>query len=106
MRSFGSLIERAAKFREPVIPGARLERARPPAVNKLDEGIAELFDYACITSDLEAAADLMALLEKWHEQRPYDDEEQRRTVGICLKRMHGELDRRHIMRGRRAVSAG
>ena len=103
MRSFGSLIEKTVKFRQPEIPGARLERAHPPAVNRLDEGVQELFDLACITNDLEAAADLVALMEKWHERRCYDDEEQRRTDGIYLKRMHGEFDRRHIMRGTRSV---
>lgn len=101
MRSFGSLIEKA-KFREPAIPGGRLERARPPTVRRLDEGITELFDYACISGDLEAAADLVALQEAWHARRQYDDEEQHRVISIQLKRMRGELDRRYIMRGNRA----
>jgi hypothetical protein len=49
MRPFGSLIDKTVNFREPSIPGARLERIRPPVVPRLDEGITELFDYACIT---------------------------------------------------------
>jgi hypothetical protein len=106
MRPFGSLIEKAAKFREPPIPGARLDRVRPATVHRLDEGITELFDYACITSDLEAAADLVALMEKWHARRAYEDEEQRRPGGIQLKRMLGELERRLIMRGGRLAAAG
>ena len=105
MRSFGSLIEKAVKFREPQIPGARLERVRPPTVHRLDDGITELFDYACISNDLDAAAELMELLDKWHARRPYEDEEQRRAVGIQLKRMRGELDRRHLMRGNRPAAA-
>jgi hypothetical protein len=105
MRPFGSLIERTAKFREPEIPGARLQRAHPPVVPRLDEGIKELFDYACITNDLEAAADLVALMEQWHTRRSYDNEEQRRLGAIQLKRMHGELDRRHIMRGTRLAAS-
>ena len=101
MRPFGTLIEKAVKFREPSIPGARLDRVRPRNGYRLDEGINELFEYACITSDLEAAGDLVALMEKWHAGRRYKDYEQRRLVVIQLKRMRGELDRRHIMRGTR-----
>jgi hypothetical protein len=107
MRPFGTLIEMTAKFREPSIPGARLERVRPPVVNRLDEGVTELFDHACLTNDLEAAVDLVALAEKWHARRPYMDEQQARIGGVFLKRMQGELERRHILRAaRHAMSAG
>jgi hypothetical protein len=99
MRPFGTLIEKAVKFREPSIPGARLDRVRPRTGYRLDEGLHELFEYACMTSDLEAAGDLVALMEMWHARRKYKDYEQRRLVIIQLKRMRGELDRRHIMRG-------
>jgi hypothetical protein len=99
MRPFGTLIEKAVKFREPSIPGARLDRVTPRTENWLVEGTYELFEHACITSDLETAAELMALLAKWHGRRTYKDYEQRRLVIIQLKRMRGELDRRHIMRG-------
>ncbi len=107
MRPFGSLIQKAVKFREPSIPGARLDPAcgRMPGY-PLDEGISELFEYACITRDLEAAGDLVVLMETWHARRRYKDSEQRRLVVIQLKRMRGELDRRHIMRGTRPTAAG
>ena len=101
MRPFGTLIKKTVKFREPTIPGARLDRALPRIEHRLDEGVHELFEYACITSDLEAAGDLVALMEKWHARRRYKDYDQRRLVVIQLKRMRGELDRRHIMRGTR-----
>jgi hypothetical protein len=106
MRPFGTLIQKAVKFREPSIPGARLDRVRPRTGYPLDEGISELFEYACITSDLEAAGELVTLVEKWHARRRYKDYEQRRLVVIQLKRMRGELDRRHIMRGTRPTAAG
>ena len=106
MRPFAALIDKSAKFREPTIPGSRLERVQPPPMtNRLDEGVRELFDHACILADLEAAADLVALAEKWHERRSHDDEQQRRAGGVNLKRMHGELERRHIMRGTRFTTA-
>jgi hypothetical protein len=96
---FGSLVERGAKFREPVIPGQRLERVNPSLVNHLDEEIRELFNYACVANELEDAADLLALARTWHARRSYADDEQRQTGGIFLERMTGELKRRHIMRG-------
>jgi hypothetical protein len=99
MRVFGSLVEKNVKFREPMIPGQRLERVNPPRVNHLDEEIRELFNYACVANELEDAADLLALARTWHARRPYADDEQRRTGGIFLERMAGELKRRHIMRG-------
>ena len=99
MRPFGTLIDMAAKFREPTVPGARLERVNPPVTHHLDEGLADLFNHACISNDLEAAADLVAVLEKWHARRSYGDEQQRRVGGVHLKRMHGELERRRITRG-------
>jgi hypothetical protein len=101
MRPFCISIEKAVKFREPPIPEARLDRVLSHTEHRLSDGINELFDYACITSDLKAAADLVALMEKWHTQRTYKDYEQRRLVVIQLKRMRGELDRRHIMRDTR-----
>lgn len=104
MRPFGTLIDKTIKFREPSIPGARLDRVTPRTEHRLDEGINELFEYACITSDLEAAADLVQLMEKWHARRTYKDYEQRRLVIIQLKRMRGELDRRHITQGTRPPS--
>ena len=105
VRPFGSLIEKGIKFREPSIPDARLERVNPPAMHRLDDGITELFNNACINNDLEAAADLIALSEKWRARRSYEDENQRRLDGVRLKRMHGELERRHIVRGTRPATS-
>jgi hypothetical protein len=98
MRSFGTLIH-GAKMREPEIPAPRLERARPPTLERLDEGILELFDHACMTGDLEMAADFVVLMERRHARHGFDDDQQRRTGGVHLKRMQGELDRRYIMKG-------
>ena len=66
MRMFSVLVDKAVRLREPAIPDKRLTRVNPPAVNRLDEGVMEVFTLACAASDLEAAADLLALVEKWH----------------------------------------
>ena len=99
MRPFGTLIDKTIKFREPTIPGTRLDRANPSATNRLGEGIADLFHAACIVNDLDTAADLVALMEKWHARHWHGDEQKRRIGGVHVARMRGELERRHIMRG-------
>ena len=52
------------------IPGARLARVNQSLKRRLDDDVEEVFNRACATNDLEAAADLLALLEKWHARRP------------------------------------
>ena len=99
MRPFGSLIDMTLKFREPRVPGARLERATPPVWHRLDEDLLGLFNCACVLGELDAAADIIALAEKWHAKRFYGDEQQRRIGGTHLKRMRSELERRHIIKG-------
>jgi len=102
MRTFGSMIGKAVKLHEPPVPGPRLARVNPLVVNRLDEGLSELFNYACVSDDLESAADLVALMIKWHSRRSYSDDQQRQTDRKILKRMCGELERRHIVKGHRA----
>ena len=99
MRPFGTMIERSARMREPVIPGSRLERVRPPPLGRLEEGIIELFQHACMTGDLDQAADFVVLMERRHARYVYLDDEQRRVGGVHIKRMLGELDRRYVMKG-------
>jgi hypothetical protein len=102
MRMFSSRISETVSFAEPAIPASRLGRVNPPvrpAVNLLDEAVADVFNQACLLADLPAAGDLLALMAKWHERRQYADEHARRTDQTALRRMHGELERRHIMKG-------
>jgi hypothetical protein len=101
MRPFGILVDQAMKLREPSIPSDRQARVNPPPLRLLDDAVTEAFNQACIAGDLEAAADLLALVEKWHSRRSYSGEQARRTDRIFAKRMQGELERRHIIRGTR-----
>jgi hypothetical protein len=106
MRTFGILLDKAATFREPTIPCARLERVNPPPpVRRLDEEIVELFNLACAANDLQAAVEILALIEKWHGRRSYADEQERRLAGMHLKRMHAELERRYLMKGLRPAGS-
>lgn len=103
MANFGSLIDKTFKAREPPVPASRLERVNPPVTNRLDEWGAELFTYACSVGELELAAELLELMQKWHARRDYSDEQHGKTGAIRLKRMSGELERRYIMKGVRPV---
>jgi hypothetical protein len=101
MRQFGVWIDTLTKLRDPPVPDQRMARVNPSAPSRLDEGIKDLFDYACISSDLDAAADLLTLMEKWLTRHSHGDEQQRRNRAILIRRMQGELNRRHIAKGSR-----
>ena len=99
MRMFSVLVDKAVRFREPPVPDSRLTRVNPPAANRLEEGLVEVFTLACAAHDLEAAADLMALMEKWQTRRPDTDEAGKRLSSLRLRRMKGELERQYIVKG-------
>jgi len=99
MRPFGSLIDKAVKLSKPAIPDRRLARVNPPVMSRLDEGITELFDHACITGELEAAADLLTVLEKWHARRSASYGRERRISGAGLERARKELERLCMLHG-------
>jgi hypothetical protein len=105
MRAFGILLDNTVRLRGPTIPDGRQARANPPAVRLLDEAMREAFNQACMIGELEAAADLLALMEKWSARRSYADEQTKRTDRLYLRRMLCELERRHIMRGTHAPTA-
>jgi hypothetical protein len=98
MRPLALLIEKA-RMRDPGIPDSRLNRAQPGQLHRLDEGIAELFEHACITGDLESATDLVVLMEKWEPRHTEGDDELRRATDVRLKRMRAELVRCYVSKG-------
>jgi hypothetical protein len=66
---------------------------------RLDDDIEEVFNRACATNDLEAAGDLLALLEKWYARRSASYGRERRISGANLARTRRELDRLMLLRG-------
>jgi hypothetical protein len=76
MRPFGIFVDQAMKLREPSIPSDRQARVNPPPLRLLDDAV-------------------------WHSRRSYSGEQARRTDRIFARRMQGELERRHIIRGTR-----
>jgi hypothetical protein len=93
MRTFGFLVNKSASMHEVRIPGARLARVNQSLKRRLDDDLEEVFARACATNDLEAAADLLALLEKWHARRSAAYGRERRINGASLERIRKELER-------------
>ena len=92
MRTFG-FIGKSRPHDELQIPGARLARVNQSLKRRLDDDVEEVFSRACASNDLESAADLLVLLEKWHDRRSSSYGRERRISGANLARARKELDR-------------
>ena len=99
MRTFGFLVNRSSALHEVRIPGARLARVNQSLKRRLDDDVEEVFHRACATNDLEAATDLLLLLEKWHARRSASYGRERRISGASVQRARKELDRLTALRG-------
>jgi len=99
MRTFGFIGNKTTRMHEVQIPGARLARVNQSLKRRLDDDVEEVFSRACATNDLEAAADLLALLEKWHERRQANYGRERRVAGVGLQRARKELERLSALHG-------
>ena len=98
MRTFRFLLNRSSALHEVRVPGARLARVNQSLKRRLDDDVEEIFNRACATNDLEAAHDLLALLEKWHARRSASYGRERRIGGAALQRARGELERLAALR--------
>jgi hypothetical protein len=99
MRTFGFIHTKNTRLHEVQIPGARLARVNQSLKRRLDDEVEEVFSRACATNDLESAADLLALLEKWHERRQAHYGRERRIAGVGLQRARKELERLTALQG-------
>ena len=101
MRTFGFLINKNSSLHEARIPGARMARLNQSLRRRLDDDVEEVFNRACTANDLEAAADLLAVLEKWHARRSASYGRERRINGASVARVRRELERLQTLRGAR-----
>jgi hypothetical protein len=99
MRTFGFINAKNTRLHEVQIPGARLARVNQSLKRRLDDDVEEVFNRACATNDLESAADLLALLEKWHLRRQANYGRERRITGVGLERARKELQRLNMLHG-------
>jgi hypothetical protein len=84
-----------ADVRPPSDPMARITQAFR---RRLVDEVEGAFRHACMYNDLEAAADLLDLLEKWHSRRLSRYGHDRRRDTSYLTRAREELRRRTILR--------
>jgi hypothetical protein len=103
VRPFGFLLKRSRGMAAPRIPAARQERLNQSFRRRLSDGIELLLDEACITNNLSAAADLLALLEKWHAGHPAGYGRERRINNATLQRARRDLERLRTLRGLRTA---
>jgi|SRR5580698_8495638 hypothetical protein len=106
MRTFGFLVNRSSSLHEVHIPGSRMARVNQSLKRRLDDDVEEVFNRACATNDLEAATDLLTLLEKWHARRSASYGRERRISGVSLQRARKELERLTMLRGANPPAPG
>ena len=99
MRSFGFLLNRTGAFHVPEIPADRLAMVSQCPRRRLDDDLEDVFHKACATGNVEAAADLLGVMERWHERRRVRFGTERRIADDTVARAHEALDRlraRHV----------
>jgi hypothetical protein len=92
MRSFSLLIRKSAGLSAPSTPARRACNAGRPR-RRLDDLLADIFARAIAANEIEEAADLLLVLEKWHQSRKTHLGRGRRVDGTELKAMRADLDR-------------
>jgi hypothetical protein len=93
MNPFAIFSKKGAATREQRIPDNRLARVTQSFQRRLDDDIEAVFNRACISNDVDAAADLLALMEKWHERRKTSYGGERRINDDALRRARRALER-------------
>jgi hypothetical protein len=69
MRRLGFAITRHWAFAERRVPPGQCTHLQPAWRRRLDDDIVQVFHRACHLKDQAAAADVLALLEKWRRRR-------------------------------------
>lgn len=107
VKHFSLLIGRKSRVREPsgITPNIRgvVQQTAGPQVPSTT--VNHLFKSACESGDLDAAADVVALLETWHARRFYTSAEQRQADHGVLLRMRTELEHQRHLKATRANAA-
>jgi hypothetical protein len=69
----------------------------------LDDDLEAVFNRACISNDVEAAMDLLSLMENWHERRETSYGGERRINDDALQRARRALERLVVLHGAPSV---
>ena len=98
MRMFGYRSTSAPNMREPQPPDLRLALSRPSQRRRLDDAMVAVFERAVAGNNLDGAADVLEVLEKWHERRAAKYGRERRIDDRHLIVMRTELERLTALR--------
>jgi hypothetical protein len=74
------------------LPGPPPTDARKSLRRRMEDQIESLYNKACKANDLEAASDLLALLEKWFARRSARAGRERRVDRAALQRVRRRLE--------------
>jgi hypothetical protein len=103
-----NLVRRDRRLLIAVTPAAAGSRATGPDLvvrRRLDDAVEEIFNRACASNNLDEAADLLAVLEKWNSSRK-DHSRRRRSNERDIKTMRAELERRTALRAGEDFASG
>jgi aminoglycoside phosphotransferase (APT) family kinase protein len=98
MRTYGLRVGAAANLHETPPAGARMIASSRDYRRRLDDAMVAVFDRACYTNNLDAAADVLEVLITWHRRRSTKYGRERRINDDHLKSMLAELKRLTILR--------
>ena len=98
MRTFGFRGNTTTNLRPPPIPDIRLALFKPVHRRRLDDAMISIFEQACAGNNLDAAAEVLTVLETWHERRSARYGSERRIDDRHLIAMRSELARLVAMR--------
>jgi hypothetical protein len=93
MRSLSFQVNRLANLRAARSYEDSTTAAAISPRRRLDDQVEEVFIRACASRDVDAARDLLNLLEKWHTRRLSRYGRERRINGASLERLRKEFDR-------------
>ena len=93
MRMFGYRTTAATNLRAPQIPDMRQALSKPSQRRRLDDAMVAIFERACAGNNLDAAAEILTVLETWHERRAAKYGRERRIDDRHLVVMRAELER-------------
>ena len=98
MRACGFLVGGTAGLHQAPTPGARVVNSIRHHRRRLDDSLVDIFRRATASNNLDAAADLLTVLEKWHLRRKTKYGRERRIGDAEIKTMRTDLNRLTALR--------